>query len=163
MKNFLFVSVLFLLTSCLSMSHITTTSGLDESSLKDIPKEAKVVVVQKNIPVDKLYEEVYTVLLTRNHRIAKDDKKRHYITTEGKDVGQDTYQRVIVAIIEKGNTSTMRITTEWKASSNMAQIAGMTLSQDWATAKWEVSRLGLAFAESVAIAREIKGGRISYE
>ena len=163
MKNFLFVSVLFLLTSCVSMSHITSTSGLKEDYLKDIPKEAKVVIVQKNISADKLYDEVYTILLARNHRIAKDDKDRHYITTEGKDVGEDTYQRMIITITESGSTSNMRITGEWKASAGIAQVAGMTLSQDWAVAKWRIDRLGIDFAESVAVAYEIEGGRKSYE
>lgn len=163
MRNILFATALLLLTSCVSMSHITKTSGLSERYLKDIPKEAKVVIVQKNISADKLYDEVYTILLARNHRIAKDDKERHYITTEGKDVGEDTYQRMIITITESGGISKMKITGEWKASAGIAQVAGMTLSQDWAVAKWGIDRLGIAFAESVAVAYEIEGGRISYE
>jgi hypothetical protein len=157
-----------LMISCISVSHISTTSGVKEDYLSDIPKEAKVVIIDKNnISADSLYEEVYTVLLSRGHRILKDDKERHYITTEGKDVGQSTLQRMTVVITENENSSKLKITTEWKggteASAMATAMSGIPIQSDWALAKWEINRLGIAFAESVAIANEIKGGNISYE
>lgn len=166
MRNYLFVLVLFLLTSCVSMSHITETSGLNEDFLKEIPKEAKVVIIQKNISADKLYDEVYTILLSRNHRIAKDNNETHYITTEGKDVGLDTFQRMNIFITESGGMSIMKITAEWKPTVKTTDIvsamAGRS-NKSWIVAKWSTDRHGIAFAESVAIAKEIRDGYISYE
>jgi hypothetical protein len=157
-----------LMIGCISVSHISTTSGVKEEYLSNVPKGAEVVIVNKNnISADSLYEEVYTILLSRGHRILKDDKERHYITTEGKDVGQSTLQRMTLVITEKENSSQLRITTEWKggteASAMATAMSGIPIQSDWSLAKWEINRLGIAFAESVAIANEIKDGKISYE
>ena len=42
-------------------------------------------------------------------------------------------------------------------------MSGINVYSDWAIAKWEISRLGISFAESVAIACEINGEEITYE
>ncbi len=162
------ILISYLMISCVSVSHISSTSGVRAEYLKNIPKGAEVVIVDKNnISADSLYEEVYTILLTRGHRILKDDKNRHYITTEGKDVGQSTLQRMVIVITENENSSKLKITTEWKAGTEASAMASsmssIPIQSDWSFAKWQIDRLGIAFAESVAIANEIKGGKISYE
>ena len=176
MKMFLnFLAISFLMTSwmmmmmgCLSVSHISATSGVKEDSLTNIPKGAKVVIVEKkNVSADSLYEELVTILLSRGHRLFKDDKERHYLTTEGKDVGQSTLQRMTVVVTGKENSSQLKITTEWKAGAEASMMAtamsGIPMQSEWAIAMWGISRLGIAFAESVAIANEIKNGHIFYE
>ena len=160
--------ILFSMMGCISVSNITTTSGVEESLLSNIPEESKLIIVdKKNISADSLYEEIYTILLSRGHRISKDDKSRHYITTEGKGVGQSTIQRMTVVVTENGNDSKMKITTEWKAgteaTATASSMSGMAIQSEWGPAKWEVNRLGIAFAESVAIASKIKNGNISYQ
>jgi len=157
-----------LMISCVTVSQIATTSGVREDLLKKIPKEAKAVIVEKgNASVDSLYEEVYSILLSRNHRILKDDKERHYITTEGKDIGESTLQRMTIIVTKNGDNAKLKITSEWKAGSMASMTAtafsGVQYQPEWANAKWELSRLGIAFGESVAIANEIQGGKISYE
>lgn len=42
-------------------------------------------------------------------------------------------------------------------------MSGIPMQSDWATASWEINRLGMAFAESLAIAKEIKEGTITFE
>ena len=150
-----------LMIGCIGVSHISITSGVGENYLKNIPNGAEVVIVEKkNISADSLYEEVYNTLLSRGHRILRDDKERHYITTEGKDVGKSTLQRMTLVINEKESSSQLRITTEWKggteASAAATAASGIQVQSAWAAAKWEKnSRLGIAFAESVAIAHQL--------
>lgn len=163
-----FVLLFSLMQACISVSQISATSGLEEEYLRNIPQYARIVYVEKNnITPDDLYEEVYTILLLRGHRILKDDKARHYITTEGKDIGQSTLQRMTLVVIEEENGSKVKISTEWKggteANATATAISGMPVESDWGMARWESSRLGIAFAESVAIAKEIKNGEISFE
>lgn len=165
---FVIVTVItFMMTSCIGVSHISTTSGVDEESLNSVPVGARTILVEKNVTADILYEEVFNILLSRGHRIMKDDKERHYITTEGKDVGQSTLQRMTLLIIENGNSSQLKITTEWKGGTDASMMAssmsGIAIQSDWAIATWEINRLGIAFAESIAIAKEIKNGNIKYE
>ena len=149
--------MLIFMQSCVSVSMISSISGVKQKILTDIPKGVRIINVKKyNISADNLYEEVYNILLTRGHRIFKDDQKRHYITTEGRDIGESTLQRMTIVISENGKDSNLKITTEWKAGSDATTTAsamsGINVYSDWAIAKWEISRLGISFAESLAIA-----------
>lgn len=168
MKKILLLSVLLiLLTGCISTSHIAQTSGLSEVELKMIPKGAKEVILQKDVTASELYEEIYSSLLLRGHRIAKDDKERHYIMTEGKDVGQSTLHRLTVLVTENEGKSSATIRTEWKPGTDAvmgASIAtGVGISADWSQSEWTTDRLGLAFAESVAVANGVKDGKITFK
>jgi len=172
MKKHFFLFVMsgltaFLLCGCISYSHIATTSGVQVKDLSEIPAGSKTIIVYKdNVSGSDLYEEVYSILIKRGHRISKDDEKRHYLTTEGRDVGQSTLQRMTIVVTENETYSQMRISTEWKGGTEAAAMAtamgGIPVQSNWATAKWEVNRLGIAFAESVAIAKAIPNSRISY-
>ena len=165
--SFLFLSIF--LSSCASVSTVSKWSGIQEDYLTNIPKETKTIFVEKQSSADVLFEEVTQILLDRNHRIIKEDKARHYILTEGKDVGESTYQRMTLLITsKKEGISTLKITTEWKPgmmamalASSLSKING--LQSDWLIAKWEYNRLGIAIAESVAVAHAIVNNKISYE
>jgi hypothetical protein len=165
------LAILFFLSifiqSCISVANISQNSGVKQNYLTKIPKGTKVIIVEKdNITADSLYEEVYTILLLRGHRIFKDDKQRHYITTEGKSVGEATLQRMTIVVSGNGDSTNLEIKTEWKpgmeATIMASAMSGIPVSSDWAIAKWEINRLGISFAESVAIANKIKNGRVSY-
>ena len=71
------------ITSCGSVIDIAATSGLNQHYLDQIPQGVSVVYVnKKNVSTDSIFEEVFKVLLSRGHRISKEDKARRYITTE---------------------------------------------------------------------------------
>lgn len=78
----------------------------------------------------------------------------HYITTEGKDLGNSTLQRMLITIKGKGQDSKLKISTDWMPGI-MALDATDILAREWSSAHWGVSRPGIAFAESVAIANEV--------
>ncbi len=166
------LAILILMTmfviSCMSVSTISTTSGVQQDFLSTIPKGAKIIYVDKeNVTADSLYNELYSILLIKGHRIITDDKERHYIVTEGKDVGESTGQRMSIVVTEKDNISQLKITTEWKPGIVTMAFAiaasGIPIQSEWMTASWQINRMGFAFAESAAIANGIKDGKISYE
>jgi hypothetical protein len=162
------IIILFVMTSCLGISLISSSSGLDEGSLNKIPTGVKIIYVEKkNASISEYYEDVISILMSRGHRIMKEDKERHYVTTEGRDIGQSTLQRMTLFITEKNNSCILKITTEWKAGTEATAMAsamgGIPMQSEWSTASWEINRLGMAFAESLAIAKEIKEGIITYE
>lgn len=159
-KSIPFVLLIFF-SSCIGLSHIAQTSGLNEDDLSLIPKDASEVIIEKDIPALEMYNEIYSSLLLRGHRIDKDDKERYYITTEGKDVGQSTLQRSTIVINENNGTSKAIIRSEWKpgttATMGTSMFAGIALSTDWEQAKWETGRPGIAFAEGYSIAKSVNG------
>lgn len=164
----IFIFIILIVNSCGSVSQISQTSGLSIARLNTIPSDANIVKVYKeDISAIDFYDEVFNILLSRGHRISKDDAERLYITTEGKDVGESTLQRMNLLINEVENGSQLVITTEWRAgtqaSAMAVAISGLPVQSQWEEASWEISRLGVAFAESVAIAVSIENGIISYD
>ena len=95
------------------------------------------MIVEKKLTPPELYEEIYSVLLSRGHRISKDDKERLYINTE------------------------------WKAGAEAVMAAsisnGVSITSEWAQSQWSSDRPGIAFAESVAIAKSIENGIIRFK
>jgi hypothetical protein len=97
----------------------------------------------------------------------KDDKERHYITTEGIDIGYSTLQRMTIAMKQNGTTATARILTEWMAGTDATMMAqsfsGLVVQSNWNKAFWKVDRSGIAFGESLRIAQKIERSKISFE
>ena len=160
--------VSIILYGCGSIMDISTATGVKEESLRTIPYGASSILVTKQgTSADNLYEEVFSALISRGHRITTADKTRYYITTEGKDVGLSTLQRMTLVIDDKGQSPVLTIRSEWKAgaeASLMASgISGISYIADWAKSKWEISRLGVAFAEGYAIALLIENAEITFD
>jgi hypothetical protein len=166
-KIILFTLVSFLLTSCFTMQKISEISNLSEDELNEIPNEAKEVLIKKECSAKDLYNDIYDILIDKGHRINKSDEDRYYITTEGRDVGESTLQRMTISVKEDDNIANAKILTDWKAGSAAtagAQAAtGLYIQSDWQPAKWEISRLGNAFAETVYIAKQVENSEISYK
>lgn len=154
--------------SCVGTSSITGTSGLSQAELSAIPKGATEVIIHGQ-DRNELYERIVNTLIQRGHRINREDKDRFYLTTEGKDVGESTLQRMTIVVSERdfclGDCAEAVIRTEWmpgmQANTMATAFSGLDVTSTWETAKYEVSRLGIAFAESVAVAKAT-GGVISY-
>ncbi|MFA5587683.1 hypothetical protein [Proteiniphilum saccharofermentans] len=157
-----------LLSGCISMTHIAETSGIESEILKTVPKNATEVILKKDVSAIDLYNELYSSLLSRGHRIDRDDKERFYITTQGKDVGQSTLQRSTIVVTEDSGTSTAVIRSEWKpgttATLGGSMFAGVGISADWEKATWaETGRPQIAMAEAIAIGYGVKGAVISFK
>lgn len=165
MKN-IFPFLALFLSSCITVSHVAQTSGIDESKLKEIPENSSEVILEKDVTPQELFNEVYASLLLRGHRISKDDKERLYITTEGKDVGQSTLQRSTIVVSEIDNGAKAVIKSEWKPGTSAAlggsMFAGVALSLEWEQATWVNGRPGIAFAEAFAIADGV-GGKVIFK
>lgn len=151
-----------LLTSCIGTSSITKNSGLNESDLAQIPKGAKEILINGDNR-EQMYNRIVDVLLERGHRIMKEDKERFYITTEGKDIGESTIQRMTIFVNSENQAS---IKTEWmpgaEATTAASAFSGINVVPQWSAVIYAEDRNGVAFAESVVIAKKV-GGYITYK
>ena len=69
-KTGISIFVLIFMQSCVSVSMISSISGVKQKILTDIPKGVRIINVKKyNISADNLYKEVYNILLARGHRV----------------------------------------------------------------------------------------------
>jgi hypothetical protein len=168
-KNILAVIILsvFFIAGCKSVSSVSETGDLKADYLKKIPHLAnRIYVKEQGVSADKMCDELLNILASRNHMTVMVDRERHYITTDTKDVGNSTLQRMIISIKENGEDSEMEIITQWRSGSKAVgfayPVAGYSLQEDWAHTQWEKNRLGIALAESAAIANEFKDGAVSY-
>ena len=107
----LILIISWLAEGCISQLTVAQMTGLTNEELNLIPKMAKVVITETDMKQDSAFEVVMNILIARGHRIQKDDKARGYINTEGKDVGNGTYQRMSITF----NGAVVRIETECNA------------------------------------------------
>lgn len=152
--------VALLMTSCGSISMLSEQSGLSESYLNQIPKDSELIIVEKSVSADELFAEIYDILIERGHRITNHNNERHYLTTEGKKLTDKILQRMTINVSEKGGVSKLSIRTEWQGMGY--SMYGKVISE-WYVGKMKPDASGVAFAESVVIAKKIKDGKISYE
>ena len=100
-KNILLIlGLLPVLSSCITKSLISETSGVSSSELNIIPNGANEIIIERSGTAEELYNDIFTALLSRGHRIDSDDKERGDITTEGQVVGQYTTQRMTNELTE---------------------------------------------------------------
>jgi|SRR5690606_38568102 len=149
------------LGSCVGTATISATSGLSQHELSAIPKGATEVII---IGEDRsqLYERIVDALIQRGHRINREDKERFYVTTEGKDVGESTLQRMTIVVNEDSKAV---IKSEWmpgqEAVSMATALSGIPQSASWSKASFEGGRSGIAYAEAVAVGK-LTGFAIEY-
>jgi len=163
----LFMLFVLVMVGCQSSSKIAGNGNLNSEYLKKIPHHANRIYVTKSaVSADKMCDELRNVLISKNHMIVIFEKESHVITNETKAVGHSAVQGVTFTLQEIGNDSQVEIKTQWKSGKNAVgfvfPVAGYSFQPDWTSANWEKNRWGIAFAESAAIANEIKNGIISY-
>jgi hypothetical protein len=119
------ILLVLILSSCgITLNTISDYYGIDKNLLYDIPENSEVIIVEKsNYNIDELYEDIFRILIERGHRISKDDKVRHYITTEGIDIGYSTLQRMTITLKQIENKASIRILTEWMAGTDATIMA----------------------------------------
>ncbi len=167
MRKVAFLLILGILcTGCMSYSYVIDNSELTDADLPTIPKEASIIEITSDLPASDLYDQIYKVVISRGHRIQHENREMLNFNTEGKDVGSSTYQRMNVVVSELESGSKVRIDTEWKAGYEAEAFAravsGIHVDASWSKASWKGSRLGLALAESIVIAKQVNG-TISYK
>jgi len=160
--------LVFLMAGCHCTSEVAKTSDPKTDYLKKIPHLAnRIYVTKPDVTADNLCDELLNILATRNHMTVVVDKEKHSIITETKDVGHSTLQRMRFDIRDNGNGAQIMITTEWRSGSKAVgfafPVAGFSLQENWAPTQWEKNRLGLAFAESAAVANDFKNSNVTYD
>jgi hypothetical protein len=158
----------FLMAGCHSISKVSETGDLKAEISKKIPHLSnRIYVTKQGASADKVFDELLDILILSNHMTLLVDRERHIVTTDTKDVGHSTLQRMTFVIEEKDNDAQIKITTQWRSGANAVgfafPVAGYSLQEDWAPTQWEKNRLGIAMVESNAIANKFDKGIVSYE
>lgn len=165
--------VALLMINCANLDYVARASGLSQEYINQIPENAELIIVEKDVSADDLFDELYDILIIRGHRIDNHNNKTHYLTTVGKKVDDKglmnagLLQRMIVNVTDSDGTARLLIRTEWNIpiSSFDSARTGVKMDEyDWKPATLKnVGREGVCFAESVLVAREINDSRISYK
>ncbi len=157
-----------LCVGCITAYQVKQSSGLTEAITRDIPLNASTVTVTQSQTTPKdLYEYLIQITVSRGHRIEKEDKERFYFTTQGKDVGTSTLQRMTVSVMKlSDDKSEATIHTDWMAGTDMnalySGMMGVSVDMKWERAYWMKGRPGIAFAESVSVAWKVPRGKVNY-
>jgi hypothetical protein len=158
----------FLMAGCHSISKISESGDFNAEISKKISHLSnRIYVTKQGVSADKVFDELLDILVLNNHMTLLTDRERHIVTTDTKDVGHSTLQRMTFVIEEKGDDAQIKITTQWRSGANAVgfafPVAGYSLQEDWAPTQWEKNRLGIAMAESNDIASKFDKGIVSYE
>jgi hypothetical protein len=158
----------FLMAGCQTTSRVAHPGDLKAEISKKIPHLSnRIYVTKQGASADKAFDELLDILVMSNHMTLVVDKERHIITTDTKDVGHSTLQRMTFVIEDKGYDAQIKITTQWRSGANAVgfafPVAGYSLQEDWAPTQWEKNRLGIAMAESNTIANKFEKAIVSYE
>ncbi len=157
-----------LCVGCITTQQVKQSSGLTEAITRDIPLNSSIVTVtQSQTTPQQLYNYLFQIAVSRGHRIETEDKERFYFTTQGKDVGTSTLQRMTVSVMKISDSiSEATIHTDWMGGTSVnsmySGMMGASVTQEWERAYWMKGRPGIAFAESVSVAWKIPRGKVNY-
>lgn len=168
MKAILTLTIAFFACQgCITPYKVQSSSDNTDAIFRDIPANASIVTTQSPIAGVDLYEALINVCLSRGHRIEKEDEKRLYFTTSGKDVGMSTLQRMNITVRSISDSlSQATIHTEWKGGTDVSAMAsgmmGAHVDLEWEEAYGKKGRPGVAFGESVSVAWKVPYAKVSY-
>ncbi|MCB0386427.1 MAG: hypothetical protein KDD43_13625 [Bdellovibrionales bacterium] len=154
MKNVV-LCLLISLVGCVSQQYLT------EDQASRIGKGSEVVEFNMRGDSAEVYTAIYKALVNAGFRIAHDNREMLTISTEGKDIEQDTKLRMLVVMQPGPYVVRVVLRGEWLPGSQtqaMASgIAGRTLNVEWFPARWgrQTGRPELSFAYMVKFAREL--------
>lgn len=153
MKKTKILAISFLLQSCLTWPVLRNSTT---NEVIQIPKGAKEVYISSQVALDSVFNNLVITLMSNGHRIQKEDKDRLYLTTEGHDIGQSTFQRMVVS--KQGNR--LKILTEWKLGSDVNNLVNsmtkVNNQADWQPCYYYMGRPALAFAETIKLATTLE-------
>ena len=145
-----YVVIVFVLTGCVSANSL-----LSPEERGDIPKDATKVIAVSTLHGADLFDHVYNTLITDGFRIDESNKDQGYISTQGKEIEQETMIRLSVVMVD----STVRFTGQWNVTASMQTGLSAGLGATgfgWSEARWgDAGRPSLAFAYMYKYAKRI--------
>ncbi|MCK5766628.1 MAG: hypothetical protein KAH26_11630 [Bacteroidales bacterium] len=153
MKHFnqgITIVFIVLLSGC-----VTPNALLTPEERGVIPKGATKVITQTDKYGSDLFDFVYSTLIADGFRIDESNEDQGYISTQGKEIEQETMIRFSIVIID----STAQFTVQWNVTAAMQAglNAGFSGSgSGWSEANWgDTGRPSLAFAYMYKYAEKI--------
>ena len=167
-KIHLNIFLIVILSGCISYTRIGGVVGLSEEYLMEIPDSSKNVIVDKeNITADSLFKEVRYILYLMDHEVAVEDPVGKYILTRPKVLGLDTEQRMKLIVVDNLGSSRLTISADWRGETDIHSVdqamTGIPIEKDWDEARWGLNMSGVAFAECVAVGKQIQEGKVSFK
>ena len=150
LKRGIFIALIIVLGSC-----VTSASLLTKEEQSAIPKGATKVIAVTDKQGGELFDFIYSTLIEDGFRIDESNKDRGYISTQGKEIEQETMIRLSVVIID----STVSFTGQWNVTAAMQ--AGLNAGfggggSGWSGVKWgDAGRPSLAFGYMYKYAERI--------
>lgn len=152
---------LLLLTGCIS-------STLPPDIASTVPARARVVQLFSDSTPTAFYRMVYRGLAAQGYTVTTGNEAMGTLTTDFKDVGQETTLRITVLVTPTDSGSSAILRGHWgiTATTAAAMSAGFGISVAGGSAEdadWGSSgRPKVAFGEMVIVARQIPHARIGY-
>jgi len=149
-NNLVIVALAFVLGGCVTASSLLTPEERDI-----IPKGATKVIAVTDKQGGELFDFMYSTLIEDGFRIDESNKDQGYISTQGKEIEQETMIRLSVVLVD----STATFTGQWNVTASMQ--AGLSAgwgatASGWSDASWgDSGRPSLAFAYMFKYAEKI--------
>lgn len=152
------VASLIIIISC-----ATTIEVIDPETARQIPKEAKRVLVISSTSADSLYQRLYTVAVREGFGIESSSNEMRSFTTYPKYVGWDTYLRMNVIVEMNNGLSVATINGQWQSRGQWQPHD--LIMPTWVDAFWAGpgTKYRKAFSAMVKFAKEFPNTSIEYE
>jgi len=151
-----FVVLLMVFSGCVSATYLT-----DEVAYT-IPLGANAIKVESSLTPDSLFNQMALYLIGDGNRITE-NKERLTISTEGKQLMEDTMGRYLILIQKSDAGSIAIIRSEWSVTESVATSAsvfgtvmsGIPISArpGWEMASWSKGRPNISFSYGLRMAR----------
>lgn len=157
-----FVLFALLFTSCV------TTSNIPIEVSSEIPDDANAIELYSNETSADFYETIYKHLASKGFSISQENSDMGTLSTEFKEIGQETTLKMDVFVEESENGSKATLRGSWGVTTSMgAGITAATGSSLGGTsaerASWDQSgRPKVAFGEMAVIANDIEHQQLEY-
>jgi hypothetical protein len=145
------VCVALSITACVSASTVPSELA------RTIPNDARAIRLFSDQPAATYYQTVYRSLVARGFGIAQENAQMGTLSTQTKDIGQNTLLKVTVYVQDTTGGAVATLHGQWEVTAEMLFTGGAS------EARWgSMGRSKRAFGEMAVIANEVPHTRIEY-
>lgn len=157
MKSIILVLLSLLFISCATLSNV---SSLNKKELDRIPIGAEKVIIKSDLDKESAFNMLLKILGREGWVIDKMLKENFSITTDSKNIGEDTHLRMNMFVDEKNSSTEIIIRGDWKYGQEtqirMQVITGITAASSYTPVKFtnELNKPSLAFTGMIKFAKQ---------
>ena len=141
----------------LGLAACVTASTVPPELARTIPNDARAIRLFSDQSPADYYQTVYRSLVSRGFGIAQENQQMGTLTTQTKDIGQETLLKLIVYVQDTAGNSVATLRGQWEVTAAMLFTGGASEAH-WGGA----GRAKRAFGEMAVIANVIPHTRTEY-